>query len=335
MGVNQKKILRLVLINAALIMISAGALLILTKGSPESGSTEPERSRRIVVTVDDLPAVRGDYATMFDVTSKLINIFKVYDIPAVGFVNEVKLYWTGNPEPYIKLLQMWIDAGLEIGNHSYSHFDPNNTSLEEYTQDIIKGEKVTKSLLRRAGSDIVWYRHPFLHTGPTPEYEKKLNRFLVEHGYRVAPVTLQNRDWVYAAVYREALKNKDQRQMQKIVDAYVEYMREITIFWEDMSEKHFGYEIPQVALFHASQLNAGHFDKAARMFKERGYEFVTLNEALKDEAYAQELGFSEQGMSWLFRWMLAKNVKLPEEPKEQEFIQDLYRKINEKIPEKY
>jgi len=95
---------------------------------------------RIVLTFDDLPAQRGDQQTMDSINHKLIRVLKENSIPAVGFVNESKLYWYSDPTPYKNMLKMWVDAGLELGNHGYSHLDPNNTEFKTYTEDCTSSE---------------------------------------------------------------------------------------------------------------------------------------------------------------------------------------------------
>jgi hypothetical protein len=55
------------------------------------------QTRQVAVTIDDLPVVRGkDLETRRMITGALINALQVYQIPAIGFVNEQKL---GEPLP--------------------------------------------------------------------------------------------------------------------------------------------------------------------------------------------------------------------------------------------
>ncbi len=52
-----------------------------------------------------------------------------------------------------------------------------------------------------------------------------------------------------------------------------------------------------------SALNADHFGALATMLRQRGYGFITLDDALRDSAYAAPLGFSgHEGESWLENW---------------------------------
>jgi hypothetical protein len=60
--------------------------------------------RSIAITVDDLPAVSSGYLSAHDVltlTARLVGTLHDQKIPAVGFVNEVKLYKTGEVDDRI------------------------------------------------------------------------------------------------------------------------------------------------------------------------------------------------------------------------------------------
>ena len=43
--------------------------------------------------------------------------------------------------------------------------------------------------------------------------------------------------------------------------------------------------------------------------KQRGYKFIALEEALKDEAYKLPAAQLQRGLSLLHRWMLAKDCR--------------------------
>ena len=72
-----------------------------------------------------------------------------------------------------------------------------------------------------------------------------------------------------------------------------------------------------------NELNADHFDALAGMMKQRGYGFISLEEALKDPAYRLPTAHTRQGLSWLRRWMMAKGLKMRSEPREPEWLNSL------------
>jgi len=159
----------------------------------------------IALTFDDFPA-RAPY-----VTDRLIAQLHAAHAPAIAFVNEVKVRGTGD-----RRLREWLDAGLELGNHTYSHVSIDSVPFERYRDDLIRGETVTRALLAQRGERLRYFRHPQLHTGPTAEYKRKLDALLAERGYTVAPVTIDTDDFIFAAVYERAKARGDTATMNAV-----------------------------------------------------------------------------------------------------------------------
>jgi peptidoglycan/xylan/chitin deacetylase (PgdA/CDA1 family) len=282
------------------------------------------RNRQVCITFDDLPSTHGGLRTIDYVTKKLLRVIKANNIPAIGFVNEGKLHVSGEIDERTSLLKMWLDAGLELGTHSFSHIYIDQVPIALYKEDVIRGETVTRRLLGEKGKKLRYYRHTQLRTGPTIEYKRALDGFLAERGYTVAPVTIDNNDYIFADVYARARLRGDARAMSRVAEAYVPYMESIFSFFEKLSADALGYEVRQVLLLHANELNADHFEDLVSMMKRRGYSFVSLEEALKDEAYRLPDAQTTRGLSWIHRWMLAKGMKMRPEPREPGFITEMF-----------
>ena len=268
--------------------------------------------RAVAVTFDDLPAtpagmVANDVANLAELTRKLLNAVRRHGVPAVGFVNEGKLFLKGatpgDDERRIAVLRMWVEAGLELGNHTYSHRDLNGTPLEEFEADVIRGEAVTRRLLAATGQKIRYFRHPFLHVGRELRQRRAFETFLAGHGYTVAPVTIDNDEFVYAAAYAQAIRRGDAAAAARIGDDYLRYMDEVFGFFEAVSRRVVGREIRQVLVLHANTLNADRFDALAEALVRRGYRFIPLAEALEDDAYRLPDEFvGAPSNSWLNHW---------------------------------
>ena len=91
---------------------------------------------------------------------------------------------------------------------------------------------------------------------------------------------------------------------------YLDYMERVVVYYEQQSVAIVGREMLQTLLLHANALNAATFDRLAAMFRSRGYRFISLTEALKDQAYvSRDAYFGTAGMTWLHRWALTQGVK--------------------------
>ncbi len=274
------------------------------------------------MTIDDLPN-SASISPVAEINKKLIESLARHKIPAVGFVNEKKLYVRGETDARIAILRMWLDAGHELGNHTFSHIGIDRNSLAEYQEDVIRGETVTRMLLEEKGMKLRYFRHTQLRTGPTLEYQKGLDRFLAARGYTVAPVTIDNQEWVFAEAYARAKERNDQANRERISREYIKFMEDVFAFFEKLSTDFLGYEVKQTLLLHCNELNADHFDALAEMIKGQGYAFITLEEALKDKAYRLPAAQSKMGLSWLHRWMIAKGLKMQSEPRDPQWLSEL------------
>jgi peptidoglycan/xylan/chitin deacetylase (PgdA/CDA1 family) len=218
---------------------------------------------------------------------------------------------------------LWVNDGLELGNHTFSHRSLNQIPLSEFQSDVLRGQTITRELLSTKKKDIRFFRHPFLQTGRTMEIKANFERFLAANGYTIAPISFDNADYIFSRAYDNAFDKNDRVLMKRVGDAYAPYMRSKLEYWERQSMRLFGREIKQTLLIHANFINSDYLDDLALMFRSRGYKFISLEEALKDEAYRlPDTYIGPAGISWLHRWALkrGKDLIVPDEPKVPEFV---------------
>ena len=280
--------------------------------------------RQVAITIDDLPYADGwrcDEADSLATTERLLDPIRAAKVPVVGFVIGDRCV-NLNPGQRRILLKMWLDAGAELGNHTWSHSDLNQVAITEYQQQILQ----TDDDLRRTinPSRLRYFRAPFLHDGANLKTKKQLQRFLSRHGYQEAPVTFDNNDWTFAIAYSRALKNNDSALAKSIEDAYIPYMESIVAFFEKRAIEVLGRECPQVLLIHASRLNGKMMPALLRMLKERGYTFVSLEQAMHDDSYRiPDTYVGRKGLSWIHRWGLTKGKPIQPEPGEPEWVKQI------------
>ena len=265
---------------------------------------------KIAITIDDLPIAAGARKYPVDVQkqimNKLIESLKKVNAPVIGFVNENHLYNNEKiDETKVDLLRSWLTAGFDLGNHTYSHKSANVVSVEDYEADILKGEIISKPLVNNYGKELKFFRHPFLQTGRSLEVKHEIESFLKKNGYKIAPVTVDNSEWIYAAAYEKAFSSVDSQTVKKLAQEYLDYMRLKVEWYENKSNELFGRNISHILLIHANRLNADNVGFLCEMLKQKNYSFIDVEEALKDEAYKSEDTFIKAGgISWIDRWAL-------------------------------
>ena len=234
-----------------------------------------------------------------------------HGVPAVGFVNEGKLDVGGEIDAFrLGLLERWLRAGFELGNHGYAHLDLHRVPPEEWKADVVRGETQTRKLIEASGGNLRYFRHPFLHTGLSVEVQTDTYDFLASRGYTVAPVTIDNSEWVYGRAYALAYNDGDEELQQRIGRDYIRYMLEVVDFYEGQSEAIVGRAIPHVLLVHAYALNADWLDELLVELENRGYGWVSLEKALEDPVYERPIdGWTGMGgITWLHRWAITEGI---------------------------
>jgi len=272
------------------------------------------QQKKVCFSLDDLPVVNygvKDSTYQKNIFNKIISSLETNKVPAIGFVNEKKLYnKKGLIQYQVNLLKNWSKNGLELGNHTFSHPDYNNLSLTSFTDNILKGEIITKDILKKQGKQLKYFRHPFLHVGNTEAKADSLNTFLNKHNYIVAPVTIDNEDYLFALAYKRANEKNDAALMKKIGQDYIAYMEKKIKFFEMQSNKLFGRNMNQILLLHSNLLNSDYMDSLIALYKANNYAFVSMGEALEDPAYKTEVSvYGKWGISWIDRWALSAGKK--------------------------
>jgi peptidoglycan/xylan/chitin deacetylase (PgdA/CDA1 family) len=179
----------------------------------------------------------------------------------------------------------------------------NQAGLKAWEDDVIQGESVTSMLLAEHNQKLRYFRHPFLDTGRDLQTRREAEAFLVTRGYRIAPVTLDAWDWMYAGVYEDARKRGDTSLQQELTRSYLSYSDEMFAYTEQLAKQTIGYEPKQILLLHANQLEADHIGELLEVMRKRGYHFITLGEALSDQAYGLPDTFiGEEGSGWIDHW---------------------------------
>ena len=193
---------------------------------------EQSDQREVCITVDDLPGALpgndfayGDLKELQKINHGIPGVLKAHHAWAIGFVNERKLQVQGERDARAAITANWLDDGLSLGNHTYSHADFSTTPLQEYEDETIRGEVVTGACLKPPGEKELYFRHPYLDTGHVARCEELLSTtFLKVRGYTIAPVTIEDADYVFNDALAHAYRDKDKKLAAKAKKEYLEYV---------------------------------------------------------------------------------------------------------------
>ena len=292
--------------NSGLRVIFAGIAGLLVAGSG--------RAQQIAFTWDDVPAhsAMPPGETRVAIGHKLIEAMKEAHLPPVyGFVNGVATEREPASEP---MLKEWRDAGFPLGNHAWSHMNLNTASLEDWEADVLKNEPVLEKYA--TGSDWHWLRYPYLAEGDTPEKRAAAREFLAAHRYRIAAVTMSFGDYMWNEPYARCAAKKDTAAIEQLETSYLDAAAADADFRRHMAKALFGHDIPYVLLMHVGAFDARMLPHLIGVYQNKGFSFVTLEDAEKGPFYTSSLDPSMAAAPDLLEAaMQARGLPMPPMPK--------------------
>jgi peptidoglycan/xylan/chitin deacetylase (PgdA/CDA1 family) len=240
----------------------------------------------IALTFDDLPAAgslpqgmtRTQIATEITAHLKAAHMEGTY-----GFVNGIRM--VDNPDAR-QALQVWLDAGMNIGSHTWSHPGLPKVTAEAFIADIARNEPTLAEFGQMR--DWKWFRYPFLWEGETLEKRHAVRQWLFSHGYRVAQVTLDFEDYAWNDAYGRCLAKNDSTAMQWLHDSYLANAAEYIQLGREEEIVAFGHEIPNVLLLHETAFTTHMLPELIAQLQQTGFEFQPIAQVERDPAYAQD-----------------------------------------------
>jgi peptidoglycan/xylan/chitin deacetylase (PgdA/CDA1 family) len=264
----------------------------------------------VALTFDDLPAVGTlpPGASRVEVATALVNVLKANRLEGTyGFVNGDKIESRpGAPQA----LKIWLDAGMNIGNHTWSHMRLNANSVEAFEQDIARNEPQLEQY--GESRDWLWFRYPFLEEGDTVEKRRAVRAYLRKHGYRVAQVTLEFKDWAWNDAYCRCLARQDEAAIAWLRQSYLDTAAQYIRLGREEELIVFGREIPNVMLLHATPFTTLMLSDLLDMLRKQGFRFESLAQVESDPAYAEDpdAGLASGG-TFLEQFMDSRHLPYP------------------------
>ena len=224
------------------------------------------------------------------------------------------------------VVRMWRDAGLEVGIGNFNHVWFYDTSYDEYVAGVEKNERLTRQILAERNLPLTFFSYPYLNTGKTAEDKIRFENWLTTQGLRSVKYTFDNQEWMYSFAYDEAREKNDLETAQRVKTEFLDYMTKMLEHYEAYSQEMFKRDIAQTLVLTPSRLVADTADELFGLFEERGYKFVSTDEAQADAAYQTEEKFvaGKSGISWFERWQMAQNKKLRDEPRVSKLVADAW-----------
>lgn len=264
------------------------ALALGVKASDPRADAGPP-TRPLLVTVDDLPIATGrSHGTPEErerMTHDLLAVLAKHRIRAVGLVTWRNVHGPADE----RLLERWLDAGHELGNHTFGHLDYSATDSTTFIADVERGRRELQRILTTRGQRVRYFRFPFLNEGDTPAKLAAMRRYLDRSGQRNLPVTLDNQDWSFEEGWVEARGRGDAATLDSIGSTYRMQLQLEIADQEARGDRFFGRTTPQILLLHANEVGAAQWDALFTWLESSGggrHHFAAVDEVLSDAAFS-------------------------------------------------
>ena len=272
---------------------SAGRAATTRDVSLPSTAITPASSRaalRVAITFDDLGVTSE--SSELALSQKILAALAAQQAPVAVFANCQKLETA--------TLLLWQRAGATFGNHTASHLSLDAAGPDEvWWSDVQSCDDRLRATL---GAPVPFFRFPYLRYGKNVEFRARAAERLSSLGYALAHVTAATSEWLLAGYYDEAIKREDAALARDLAVAYVGHMVETLQVARDMALSKTGRDVAHVTLLHVNRLAADHVAEVLAALHQRGWQFVTLREALGDPVYAlRDAYVGGCGCSWLAR----------------------------------
>ena len=233
--------------------------------------------REVSITMDNLS---------LNDQEKIISVYKKFGVNgAFAHIKNEDINKYGK----VKVLQgikRYLECGFIVFNHTANHRNPNAETFDDFKKDVKDGEDLLDHAILETGSkQRKYFRFPYLSRGRGYRERRVIDSFLTAEGYTVAPITIDSMDWKFDISYRKAVQHDDKVKLQKIREQYFEFIKKEIRTQEGWSHSLLGRNFKHIFLVHGTRITIDNLEEILGLFEKIGYKFISLNEAMEDEAY--------------------------------------------------
>lgn len=272
----------------------------------------PAFGKEIALTFERLPAMEPyGFWTPREISNMVLRALEAREIKAAGFIVEEKI--DDDPGSYI-VLEDWFKAGHTLGNNTYSYVDFNEVSADDFVAHVADGQKYLRRVTRIERPLDRYIRFPLLHEGNTESKKKEVAKRLYRGGYLIAPATVIPTDYEFNHVYHDVSAADDPELLDHFKRLYLEHLSDCLDYAESQSEAVFGSQIKQIMRLHLGIATAILIEDTLKLLETRGFDFVSLEDALKDPLYkTEETYVGPLGLSFIDRVAATRGLPFEED----------------------
>lgn len=189
-------------------------------------------------------------------------------------------------EAGLELVERWAAAGHGVGNHTATHrsLSSSKVTLQAFIADVQRADEA----LRHLSTWQPMLRFPSLQEGDTRDKRDGMRQWMREHGYRVAPVSIDTSDTYYNQRYLALVAAGRSEPVRRLRRAYVKHLLERAAYYDELARQVIGRSPSHVMRLHTNALNAAALPEVIEAFRNKGWHFVAARTAYDDPLYAMQ-----------------------------------------------
>jgi peptidoglycan-N-acetylglucosamine deacetylase len=235
--------------------------------------------KRIALTFDDVPRIKGAFFTPEERTQKLIAALRQAKVKQAAFFLNPGNLSTPDGQGGEARIAAYVAAGHVIANHSFSHPFLSKSTAPDYLADI---DKAALWLKGRAGYR-PWFRFPYLDEGADDKGKRDAVRAgLKARGLRNGYVTADGSDWNLEALTIQAAKDGKAMDMEALRKLYVASQMSAVDYHDELARLTIGRSPAHVILLHETDIAAMFIGDFVKELRRRGWTIITADEAFAD-----------------------------------------------------
>jgi peptidoglycan/xylan/chitin deacetylase (PgdA/CDA1 family) len=274
-------------------VLASGALIAVL---PQTLKAAPARGPGLAITIDDFDL--SDTALMSGEARDLAirKALGRHGVKAAGFVAGKFVDADRSP----RVLTAWSREGHVLGNHSFSHAHYGGADPAGEIADVLRCE----ALLTPYAGFRRLFRYPFLAEGKTAAGRDEFRALLHDHGYRIAPVTIDTSDWYVDERLRARLQTDPRADISGYRRYWLDHLWDRANYYDGLAREVLGHSLDHTILLHHRLATGLFLDDALSMFRSRGWRLVDASAAFEQPDLKREYPTLPSGQSLV--WAAAK-----------------------------
>jgi Polysaccharide deacetylase len=184
-----------------------------------------------------------------------------------------------------QLAAAWVAQGNRLGVLTYSQKKPNKSSADEFIADIGRNGQAVAPYQPKQPGQPKYFRFPRMKVSLDPAVRTRVDQYLRDNGYTVAPATIDARDDIFNPVYCSAMARKDDACVNLLKVYFKSLLLDTALKAREAARQLAGHDVKHILVFKADQFTCDVLGEILAWMKTMGVRFITLDDALGDPFY--------------------------------------------------